>query len=391
MSSVSLSSRVARERSLILVGVLMGCAITFPMTLQWTSLRAHSVKAPNIPPYPSTARLRLTASEQQPSLWEGERGIAAGEDVASNSGVQPSNDYSPSDYIYPAASMNPLSPVNGPLAEFPAAAASVPPDSPCQDIAKIQPGGVSTGIQNRPLPDGSKCVSLAYSKAAKTGSDSLRRTWGRRYRNAKLVDCPKQDEFNSLNVTRSTESSAFDGVLCHNIWDAETVSVIASQARFPLLKITTIRDPVDQFISLYWYMLRKSKSRRCGSGRVATLKEVETFTTEIYYPRIPSFHSRDYTIEQLSSSLAWEECAAWDVIWKTDNLKDILKNDVNVHPTQDCPEKRAFKDDPAIMTYVYKVTEPARMMYQEMLKRPKVMEHVPFTWDESEDCFVIEK
>ena len=267
-----------------------------------------------------------------------------------------------------------------------------PPDAPCHPsiLKDIDSAPAPSALpRNRPLPGRSTCVSLAYSKAAKTGSDTVRATWGRKYTKAKLVDCKKKDEFNSLNVTRSHESSKFDAVICHNIWDAETMSVLASQARFPLLKVTTIREPVDQFISLYWYMLRKDSKRKCGLGRTATLKEVEDFTKDVYYPRVPSFHSRDYDIHHLSESLAWEECAAWDIIWKTEDLKEVLQNDVNVHLTEGCPEKAAFKEDPEIMTYVYKVTEPARRMYDEMLRCPKVTNEVPFEWNTSEGCFTI--
>lgn len=116
------------------------------------------------------------------------------------------------------------------------------------------------------------CISIAYNKPPKTGSTTVRQVLYKKFPKAKYV----KDEY-KMGKIESPEASNFDVHDCHGVWSAWFMARMSAQARFPLFKMTTLRDPVDRFVSRFWYGRPKDS---CKGGPVS-LDQVRTFAQSV--------------------------------------------------------------------------------------------------------------
>jgi Sulfotransferase family len=226
-------------------------------------------------------------------------------------------------------------------------------------------------------------VSIVYKKPAKTGSTTINAALPKMFPKAQRADCRGHTEFDAIGAVLY-EGMKYDMFLCHTIFDAETVSTLSEHAKFPQVRLTTIRDPVQQLLSLYYHRKRS----QCGKGRLPEVQELEAFIEEHYSRFVPSFYSRPYDVKQLSASLAREECAYFDVIWKTDELKTVLENPLHKLAREDCPEKKQMAENKDLMEVLKKATAAAKLLYEEMKQCKNVLPEVPWEWDDAQNCLV---
>lgn len=228
------------------------------------------------------------------------------------------------------------------------------------------------------------CVSIAYNKPAKTGSTTVGKILQQQFPKAKRVDCGKHSEHTSLGKLRLPENAEYDIFDCHSIWDASTMAALVQQAKHPIVRVTTIRDPVDQLVSLFFHLRH---GRVCNTGKVPTAKDMEAFVKRAYYPRVKSFHSRPYDVSQLSAKLVTEECAFWDVIWQTDELETVLNSAEHANTAKaECPERDEMMNDRELLDVLVEATKGERVMFEGLRKCQHVRNNTPWVWDEEQGC-----
>jgi hypothetical protein len=233
-------------------------------------------------------------------------------------------------------------------------------------------------------------VSIAYNKPAKTGSTTVGHFLKHTFPEAKRVQCGLHSEKTSLDLLLKPENSGFDFFDCHSIWNATMISALAKQAKHPVVHVTTIRDPIEQAISLFFHVRRGV----CGSSNVPTADEVFSFVKDAYVPRIHSFYSRPYSQSEIGAKVAREECAYWDVIWRTDKLKAALDSDIQVNTLTNakrkCKEKDAIWSNSDLMQKLEELLATSREMYEGMKRCHKVTSEDPrFKWDEEQRCIIM--
>jgi hypothetical protein len=231
-------------------------------------------------------------------------------------------------------------------------------------------------------------VSIAYNKPAKTGSTTVGEFLTNSFPQAKRVECGLHSEQTSLGLLLKPENSGFDFFDCHSVWNATMISALSTQAKHPVVHVTTIRDPLEQALSLFFHMRRGV----CESGNVPTTDDVLSFMEEMYIPRIHSFYSRPYNQGEIGAKVASEECSYWDVIWRMDELKTILASNLEANTLASqhaCPEKDAVWANSDLIQKLEELLASSREMYEGMKRCNKLTSEDPFKWDEEQRCITM--
>ena len=197
------------------------------------------------------------------------------------------------------------------------------------------------------------------------------------------------NEFYPIEQRLNSTVEPFDMYNCHSSYDPQTMAALARHSRYPLVHLHTIREPTEQFVSLYYHKNRGE----CGSGKLPTADDLQAFIDEKYNKYLPTFMSRMYDVSDFSANLAREECQFFDVIWQVKDLSNVLGkqpgDDMDkVNSSGKCPEKKKILEDEVLAGMIRRATAPYREVYEELLKCEKLRTDFPWVWDEQQSCIV---
>lgn len=182
-----------------------------------------------------------------------------------------------------------------------------------------------------------------------------------------------------------TKNKNFDIFDCHSVWAPWMQKALVEQAAHPLLRVTTIRDPIEQFVSLYFHL----QPHMCNSS-LPSPHMLHRFAYEWFQPRIESFYSRPYKLEDLVDGVDIQECHFWDVIWRTDELDSTLNDTLryNKRGGDKCPTKALIWADEELISVVREETSIQMELYKKLLGCEKVVSERPWQWSGSKQCIV---
>ena len=151
------------------------------------------------------------------------------------------------------------------------------------------------------------------------------------------------NEFDPIEERLNSTVAPFDIYKCHSSYDPTTMAALAEHSRHPIVHLTTIREPVEQLVSLYYHKNR----RECGKGELPSAERLQKFIQTAYFKYLPTFQSRMYNVADLSAKVSREECGFFDVIWKTEDLETVLgkKEIEKANAAKNCPESDRMKQD----------------------------------------------
>lgn len=121
---------------------------------------------------------------------------------------------------------------------------------------------------------------------------------------------------------------------------------------------------------------------------------------QVYKSVTDHYYSRPYTYNDIvagGTAIAREECTFWDLFWHVDALAEVTdtvgieRSAFNTRSVNNCPRKKQFLEDEEIMAFIREIVAPEKLLYEELLKCPKVTVEVPWDWDEGRGCISVPK
>ena len=166
------------------------------------------------------------------------------------------------------------------------------------------------------------------------------------------------------------------------------MAALAQLARHSIVHITTIREPLEQLVSLYYHKNRKE----CGQGELPSAERLQEFVDTTYAKYLPTFQSRMYDVKDINEKLAREECSFFDVIWKIEDLPAVQgkkEGEVKkVNAAGSCPESDQMVEDQGLLDVLKRATEGPQGLYNELLKCRSLRSDFPWEWDADRGCIV---